>query len=126
VLAFEDLITATVVLPNILSFSPAAVEMLHHTAISSQNNAAARPAGCLLFVEFANDDLRDVERRLCKDKIAPYCTTIETANDQRSMDRIWAARKGALNNIMRITVRSRRPIGLIEDTVVKTSFLPEY
>lgn len=128
VLAFEDLITATIVLPNILSFSPAAVEMLDHTAISRQNNAAVRPAGCLLFVEFANDDLRDVERRLslCKDKIAPYCTTIETANDQRSMDRIWAARKGALNNIMRITVGSRRPIGLIEDTVVKTSFLPDY
>jgi len=102
--------------------------MLDPTAISSQNNAAARHAGCPLFVEFANDDLRDFERRLslCKDKIAPYCTTIETANDQRSMDRIWGSRKGALNNIMRITVGSRRPIGLIEDTVVKTSFLLDY
>jgi hypothetical protein len=73
VLAFEDLITATIVLPNIVSFSSSAVEMLDHTAISAQNNAAARPAGYLLFVEFANDDLRDFERRLslCKDKIAP-------------------------------------------------------
>jgi FAD/FMN-containing dehydrogenase len=73
VLAFEDLITVTIVLPNILSFSPVAVEMLDYAALSSQNNAAARPAGCLLFVEFANDDLRDFERRLslCKGKIVP-------------------------------------------------------
>ncbi|MFZ0224371.1 MAG: FAD-linked oxidase C-terminal domain-containing protein, partial [Candidatus Nitrosopolaris sp.] len=51
---------------------------------------------------------------------------VESANDERSMERIWAARKGALNNIMRITVGSRRPIGLIEDTVVTTSFLHDY
>jgi FAD/FMN-containing dehydrogenase len=42
------------------------------------------------------------------------------------MDRIWGSRKDALNNIMRITVGSRRPIGLIEDTGVKTSFLLDY
>src|SRR5439155_25451604 len=128
VLAFEDLISATAVLPNILRFLPAAVEMLDHSAISSQKDATGRPAGCLLFVEFANDDLRDVERRQCqcKDEIARNCASIETANDQRSIDRIYAARKGALNNIMKMTVGSRRPIGLIEDTVVKTSFLSDY
>ena len=128
VLAFEDLISATVVLPNILRFLPAAVEMLDHSVISSQNNGTGRPTGCLLFVEFANDDLRDVERRLsqCKGEIAQNCASIETAYDQRSIDRIWGARKGALNNIMKMTVGSRRPIGLIEDTVVKTSFLSDY
>jgi hypothetical protein len=40
-LAFEVPITATIVLPNILSLSPAAVEMLDHTAISSQENATS-------------------------------------------------------------------------------------
>ena len=67
-LAFEVPITATIVLPNIVSLSPAAVEMLDHTAISSQENATSGPAGSLLFVEVANDDLKDVERRLslCK------------------------------------------------------------
>jgi glycolate oxidase len=126
VLAFEDLISATVVLPNILSFLPAAVEMLDHSAIS--RHAIDRPAGCLLFVEFTNDDLMDVERRQsrCKEEIAPNCASIETANDPRSIDRIYAARKGALNSIMKMTVGSRRPIGLIEDTVVKTSFLSDY
>jgi glycolate oxidase len=128
VLAFEDLITATLALQNILSFSPAAVEMLDHTAISPQKNATPRPTGCLLFVEFANNDLKIVDRKLslCKDRIAGYGAAVESANDERSMERIWAARKGALNNIMRITVGSRRPIGLIEDTVVTTSFLHDY
>jgi len=128
VLAFEDLISATVVLPNILCFLPAAVEMLDQTAISIEKNGAPRPSGCLLFVEFASDDLRDIERRLshCKHEIGPNCASIETANDQSSIDRIWAARKGALNNIMKLTVGSRKPIGLIEDTVVKTSFLSDY
>lgn len=114
VLAFEDLITATL--------SPAAVvvEMLDHTAISPQKNATPRPTGCLLFVEVANNDLKvvDIKLSLCKHKIAPYCTAFESANDERSMERRWAARKG---NIIRITVGSRRPIGLIEDTVVKFS-----
>lgn len=128
VLGFEDLITATLALENILRFSPAAVEMLDHTVISQQKNGAFGGTGCLLFVEFTNNDLKIVDKSLslCRNRIADYGTAIESASDERSIERIWAARKGALNNIMRITVGSRRPIGLIEDTVVRTSFLPDY
>lgn len=128
VLGFEDLITATLALENILRFSPAAVEMLDHTVISQQKNGAFGGTGCLLFVEFTNNDLKIVDKSLslCRNRIADYGTAIESASDERSIERIWAARKGALNNIMRITVGSRRPIGLIEDTVVRTSFLHDY
>jgi glycolate oxidase len=128
VVGFEDLITATLALENILSFSPAAVEMLDHTVISQQKNVALGTTGCLLFVEFTNNDLKTVDKKLslCRNRIADYGTAIESASDERSIERIWAARKGALNNIMRITVGSRRPIGLIEDTVVRTSFLHDY
>jgi glycolate oxidase len=128
VLGFEDLIAATLALQNILGFSPAAVEMLDHTVISPQKNLALEPKGCLLFVEFTSNDLKTVDKKLslCKNRITEYGTAIESASDERSMERIWAARKGALNNIMRITVGSRRPIGLIEDTVVRTSFLHDY
>jgi glycolate oxidase len=120
-LTFEDLITATIVLPNILSFSPAAVEMLDHTAIPSQNNAAARGMSvicgiCKRRFETSREGYPSVRTR------SSHIVRLS----RRSIDRIWAARKGALNNIMRITVRSRRPIGLIEDTAVKTSFLPDY
>jgi glycolate oxidase len=128
VLAFEDLLSAITILPEILSFSPSAVEMLDHTAIVAETNLGDRSKGCLLFVEFASNNLTELERRSknCRDRIARNCTTIETASDERSMDRIWAARRGALNNVMKITVGSRRPIGLIEDTVVKINFLYDY
>lgn len=128
VLAFEDLLSAIAMLPGILTFSPSAVEMLDHTAIETDTNATERSKGCLLFVEFASNNLTELERRsnCCKDKISGNCTTIETASDERSLDQIWSARRGALNNVMKITVGSRKPIGLIEDTVVKINFLYDY
>jgi glycolate oxidase len=128
VLGFQDLIAATLAVENILSFSPTALEMLDNTAISPQKNVSIGPTGCLLFVEFTSNDLKIIDKKLslCRNRIANYGTAIESASDERSIERIWAARKGALNNIMRITVGSRRPIGLIEDTVVRTSFLHDY
>ncbi len=39
---------------------------------------------------------------------------------------IWGARKSALNNAMKMTVGSRKPIGLIEDTVVSPNILYDY
>ena len=39
---------------------------------------------------------------------------------------MWAARKNALNSIMRISIGNRKPIGLIEDTVVRPAVLAEY
>ncbi len=128
VLGFENLIAATFAVQDILSFSPTALEMLDHTAISPQKNDSIGPTGCLLFVEFTSNDLKIVDRNLslCRNRTSDYSTAIESASDEQSIQRIWAARKGALNNIMRITVGSRRPIGLIEDTVVRTSFLHDY
>ncbi|HKR57907.1 MAG TPA: FAD-binding oxidoreductase [Candidatus Nitrosopolaris sp.] len=128
VLAFEDLLSAITILPDILSFSPSAVEMLDHSALVTETNCADSSKGCLLFVEFASNSLTDLERRSnnCQYRMTRSCTIIETASDEQSMDRIWAARRGALNNVMKITVGSRRPIGLIEDTVVKINFLYDY
>jgi FAD/FMN-containing dehydrogenase len=51
---------------------------------------------------------------------------VETAFDTSSIDRIWNARKSALNQIMKLSVGSRKPIGLIEDTVVHPSLLSEH
>ena len=51
------------------------------------------------------------------------CTIIETAGDEQSLIRMWAARKNALNRATKFTVGSRKPIGLIEDTVVHPDML---
>jgi glycolate oxidase len=125
VLGFEDLLAAVSAVPAILKFSPVALEMLDHTVIS--HGGTPGDAGCLLFVEFAGDS-RNVEDRLesCRQQLAGRCSVLEYASDEHSMIKIWRARKGALNNIMKLTVGSRRPIGLIEDTVVRPELLVDH
>ena len=131
-LGFEDLLSAISEVSRILQFSPVALEMLDYTVVShgegnTPRHLATNP-GCLLFVEFAGDKIGDVEIKLnqCKEKLSGKCTVIESVNDELSMTRIWEARKGALNRIMKLTYGARKPIGLIEDTVVKPSLLHDY
>ena len=125
VLGFEDLLSALSVVPSILKFSPVALEMLDHTVITNQSSKGA-DAGCLLFIEFAsNENSSKLEGRMnaCRNKVVEKCSVVEYASDEKSMTKIWEARKNALNSIMKLTVGSRRPIGLIEDTVVHPSVL---
>ncbi len=132
VLGFGDLLDAVSEVPRILRFSPVALEMLDHTVVShgekGMHQQFSTDTGCILFVEFAGDKFRDTEGNLkaCKEKLSGKCTIIESASDDQSMTRIWEARKGALNRVMRLTHGSRKPIGLIEDTVVKPSLLHAY
>lgn len=129
VLAFDDLLAALAAVHAILQFSPVALEMLDHTVLAYGDYRA--DAGCLLFVEFAGGKLADVENRMqaCREKLAGSrggVSAVEHASDEGSMARIWAARKGALNDIMKMTVGSRRPIGLIEDTAVPPAMLARH
>jgi glycolate oxidase len=83
---------------------------------------------CLLFVEFVGDDLTDIEINVnsCLNKLSYRCVLIESVADEQGIIRIWQARKNALNRIMKLTIGSRKPIGLIEDTVVSPYLLFEY
>ncbi|MEW6605592.1 MAG: FAD-binding oxidoreductase [Thermoproteota archaeon] len=130
VLGFEDLVDAISTVPTILMFSPAALEMMDHTIVSHGGKMSVTDdaRGCLLFIEFAGSDSQNVERRTsqCRQELAGKCSVIEYASDEQSITRIWQARKAALNNIMRMTVGSRKPIGLIEDTVVSPAFLADH
>ena len=124
VFAFEDLLCAVSSVPAILNFSPVALEMLDHSVLSGDRTNGS---GCLLFVEFAGDSL-EIEDWLngCKAKLAGKCSMLEYASDEDSMAKIWRARKGALNNVMKMTIGSRKPIGLIEDTVVHPQQLADH
>ena len=133
VLGFENLLSAVDVVPLILKFNPAALELLDHSVFSfrekiGNNNTVTGGIDCLLFVEFAGDDLTDVEINvnLCLDKLSYRCVLIESVADEQGIVRIWQARKNALNRIMKLTIGSRKPIGLIEDTVVSPNLLYEY
>ena len=121
VLGFEDLLCAVSAAPAILKFSPVALEMLDHTVISREGKRG--DAGCLLFVEFAGESKIEDRLKACREELSGRCTVLEYASDEQSMIKIWGARKGALNAIMKLTVGSRRPIGLIEDTVVRPELL---
>ncbi len=125
VLGFSELITAISAVPMILRFSPVALEMMDHTVVSGENRG--KDSGCILFVEFEGSKaIADKNLRNCIDKLASICTVLEYASDESSLARIWGARKAALSNIMRLTVGSRKPIGLIEDTVVRPDNLSEH
>ena len=138
VLGFEDLLSAISVIPLILQFSPVALEMLDNMVIHQERvgggegsipqGLASNGGGCLLFVEFAEDRLSGIDKKLtdCKDRLSSKCAILESVTDEQSMTLIWGARKGALNRIMKLTFGSRKPIGLIEDTVVNPNLLYDH
>lgn len=134
VFGFKNLFDAILAVPFILQFSPVALEMLDHTVLCNFENEnypiiANNVKGCLLFAEFAGDNLFNVEQRLsfCKNKLSSMtAVTLETVADKNSSSKVWQARKSALNNVMKLTVGSRKPVGLIEDTVVNPDILYEY
>lgn len=126
VLGFEDMLAALSAVPAILRFSPVALEMMDHTVVSFRGKMAGG-SDCLLFVEFAGNNSNVEERlTLCKQSLAGRCSVLEYASDEQSLTRIWQARKGALNDIMKMTIGSRKPIGLMEDTVVRPELLEDH
>jgi glycolate oxidase len=130
VLGFENLLLATSAVPLILKFLPVALEMLDYTAIHHTTHELQLPGstGCILFIEFAGDKIEEVERKYtdCGHKLSEKSVVLESVTDEDSVIRIWNARKNALNNITKLTVGSRKPIGLIEDTVVFPRLLHKY
>lgn len=125
VAGFSDIQGAVSAVPSILGLSPVAVEILDHTVLSAAGSGSE--TGCLLFVEFAGSS-PSAERRLesCKRILGDSCSVLEYASDEGSLTKIWASRKAALNNIMKLTVGSRKPVGLVEDTVVPPESLLEH
>jgi glycolate oxidase len=134
VFGFENFLDAIYAVPFILKFSPVALELLDHTIFSNfgeenypiiNNNLK----GCLLFVKFSGDNLFIIDQKLslCKNKLSSMsAVNLEAVTDENSSTKVWQARKSALNNAMKLTVGSRKPIGLIEDTVVSPEYLCDY
>ena len=133
VAGFEDLLAAISAVSFILKFSPVALEILDNTVVRQRvvnniNNTNQQPrneqTGCLLFIEFAGDKLAEIEQRFesCSGKLSDICNIIESASDEQSLIRMW----GALNQATKLTVGSRKPIGLIEDTVVHPDMLYDH
>lgn len=130
VLGFKDVLSATFNVPLILRFLPVALEMLDHTLFDPRQTTkqVSDNIGCLLFVEFVGNSVSKLESKAkeCRDSLSYECKVLEAASDEKSILQIWEARKSALNDVLKLTVGSRRPIGLIEDTVVTPDLLYHY
>ncbi len=125
IVGYQNLSLAMQSVPSILKFCPTALEMLDSPSISSERKG---DSGCLLFTEFSGDDLTEVEQKFsrCKGEVERNGEILQSAFDLVSIKRIWESRKNALNSIMKFTVGSRKPVALIEDTVVNPGLLHDY
>jgi FAD/FMN-containing dehydrogenase len=137
VMGFSDVLQTVKHVPRILKYLPSALELLDGSIFSCEKKIMeAKPSiidtavsgGCLLFVEFTGNNQANIDRKFskCKKELAEYAEVIETSFDTLSSEHIWNSRKNALNNIMKMTIGSRKPVGLIEDTVVDVNDLFEY
>jgi glycolate oxidase len=130
ILGFKDVVAAVKAVPAILRSSPVALEMLDASVLALEGKSGKQ--GCLLYVEYAGDNRARLEEQvtLCKQAMTMLINAdaniIESATDEQSMSRMWASRKAALGNVMKMTVGSRKPVGLIEDTVVYPGRLVEH
>jgi FAD/FMN-containing dehydrogenase len=136
VIGFENILKAVKSVPTILTFLPSSLELLDYSVLSYESlilnpsnfKVNKNKGGTLLFVEFAGDKLDKLELqiKLCREKLSAYGEILEVTSDNISSERIWSARKNALNNVMKMTVGSRKPISLIEDTIVNPNYLYDY
>lgn len=137
VVGFDDVLEAVKHVPRILKYSPSALELLDSSVIDYENRFLKNnqyvadkwyKGGSLLLIEFSGDIQRNVDTNFsnCKNELCEYGEIIETSFDNTSTERIWNSRRSALSNVMKITVGSRKPIGLIEDTVVKPNDLFDF
>lgn len=136
VIGFDNLLKAVKSVPTILTMRPTSLELLDYSVLCYEQLVGNKSnykfnnnnGGTLLFVEFAGDDFVKIELKvqLCKEKLDGYGEILAITSDNVSCERIWSARKNALNNVMKLTVGSRKPISLIEDTIVNPYYLYDY
>jgi glycolate oxidase len=127
VMGFQNLESSMKSVPAILKSFPSALELLGSSTFKPMRDSLDN-TGCSLYIEFSDDNLCKVEAKLmgCKRRLDGKSEVLQMAFDPNSITKIWEARKNALNNAMRLTVGGRKPVGLIEDTVVHPNQLFEY
>ncbi|MDX1372346.1 MAG: FAD-linked oxidase C-terminal domain-containing protein, partial [Nitrososphaeraceae archaeon] len=137
VLGFSNVLLAVKNVPKILQYFPAALELLDSSIVRCEIQNLKNQdkitdildeKGCLLYVEFLGNNPTKIDKIFsdCKNTMSQYSEIIETSFDPVSSEHIWNSRKNALNNVMKLTIGSRKPVGLIEDTVVNPFVLFDF
>lgn len=129
ILKFESILHAALIVPLILKFRPVAMELLDRGTIIEgwKTDQSGNKNSCMMFVEFYgndNDFYENVHR--FEDTIRQKSNILESGYDKKSVDRAWGERRNSLNSAMKRGIGSRKPAGIIEDTVVQPELLHDY
>lgn len=129
ILKFESILHAALVVPLILKFRPVAMELLERGTILEgwKSDQFDNKNSCMMFVEFYGDG-NDFYQKVHKfeDAIRQKSNILESGYDKKSVDRAWSERRNSLNSAMKKGIGSRKPAGIIEDTVVPPELLHDY
>ena len=138
VLHFADLLAALEVVPEILQFQPAAVELIDRMIVDAGRSGAALrdrlgflrgDPEALLVVEFFGDDKDEVYSKLDRfaknAEIRRRTDAVVTVLDPFEQASVWELRNRGLGLLMSKAGDSQ-PYGFVEDTAVDPSRLKEY
>ena len=129
ILKFENILQAALAVPLILQFRPVAMELLDRGTVIEgwKTDDSNNRNSCIMFVEFyGNDDSFYQEVHKFEDTLRHKARILESAYDQQSVDGAWRERKNSLNSAIKKGIGSRKPVGIIEDTVVHPDILHDY
>ena len=129
ILEFENILHAAQAVPLILQFRPVAVELLDRgTYIEGwKTDHSNNKNSCLMFVEFyGSDDNFYQNVHKFEDTLRQKAKILESGYDIKSVARAWSERRNSLNVAMKKGIGSRKPAGIIEDTVVHPELLHDY
>ena len=128
-LKFANIFDAATTVPRILDYGPVAIEILDRGAdlegwkLDDSNHENS----CIMFVEFyGNNDSHYDKVHNFEDCIRKKAKILDSAHDEKSVNRAWNERKNSLNKAIKKSIGSRKPAGIIEDTVVCPDLLHDY
>jgi FAD/FMN-containing dehydrogenase len=128
-LKFENIFEAASTVPQILDYGPVAIEMLDRGAelkgwkVDDSNFGNS----CIMFVEFyGNNDSHYEKIHNFENNLRKKAKILDSAHDKKSVDRAWNERRNSLNTAIKKGIGSRKPAGIIEDTVVHPVLLHDY
>ena len=129
ILGLENILEAAKQVPYILEFGPVALELLERGALLEgwKHGEFIGDNSRIMFVEFYGNDNSVYDKvRNFEASIRGKTKILETAYDRESVNRAWNERKNSLNAAIKSGVGSRRPAGIIEDTVVHPKVLYDH
>lgn len=128
-LSFPTVQAASASIPFILKYKPVATELLDRSTMGKISNVHdTLYDSCTLLVEFHGNGTTLMEQKIKEFEygVSQFSRVIESTNDKTSIEKIWNERKNALNNVLKQTIGSRKPLGMIEDTVLDPSLLLDF